>query len=127
MSDIIEPVEDYGMQISEVVETFHQDGKCVGCGHSMDSWCKKHKGWAYAIGACGKEVVEPPKPEKKICNLSGRTAHNARAVRCSDGREFQSMFLAAKAFGITAQYLRRVMKADGDIGTYKFEYIEGKQ
>ena len=57
MSDMIEPVEDYAVQVCEVVETFHNDGKCVGCGHSLDSWCKKHEQWGYAISKCGTNGV----------------------------------------------------------------------
>ena len=52
MSDIIDAVDDYSMQVYEVIQTQHADGKCIGCPDSNDSWCKKHKQWAYTI-TCG--------------------------------------------------------------------------
>lgn len=46
--------DDYGMQITEIDVTPHVHGKCVGCNHSMDSYCKLHKAWAYNINDCGR-------------------------------------------------------------------------
>ena len=41
--------DDYGMQITEIDVTPHVHGKCVGCNHSMDSYCKLHKSWGYNV------------------------------------------------------------------------------
>lgn len=118
----IETVGDYGMQIEGVVETFHVDGKCVGCEHSNESWCRKHKQWGFAINNCGNE---PPPPEKKMVkHLSQRTAHNAKPVKCSNGVTYQSLFLAAKAFKVTPAHLSKMMHAGKDYATFTFEFAE---
>lgn len=118
----IETVGDYGMQVNDVVETFHVQGKCVGCDHSNDSYCTKQKRWGYMITDCGK-AVEKPK-EKVVKHLSERTAHNAKPVKCSNGVTYQSLFLAAKAFKITPSYLRKIIQTNKDYAKFTFEFVE---
>lgn len=115
-------IDDYGMQIEEVVQTFHLQGKCVGCVHSKDSYCTKHKAWGYSLNNCYNEA-KPPKKEM-VKHLSERTAHNAKPVLCSNGITYQSLFLAAKAFKITPAHLRKFITENRDYATYTFTFAE---
>lgn len=114
-------IDDYGMQIEEVVQTFHLQGKCVGCANSRDSWCDKHKRWGYSVTNCTAEA----KPQKKVVKrLEEKTAHNAKQVRCSNGITYRSLLLAAKAFKISPGHLRRFIREKRDYATYTFEVVE---
>lgn len=115
-------IDDYGMQMEEVVQTFHLQGKCVGCDYSQDSYCTKHKGWGYNVTNCTAEA-KPPKKEV-VKRLEEKTAHNAKQVRCSNGITYPSLLLAAKAFKISPGHLRRFIREKRDYATYTFEVVE---
>lgn len=101
-------IDDYGMQIEEVVETFHQQEKCVGCDHSRDSWCDKHKRWGYSVAECKIEYIAPQKKEEKKCGR--RTPHNAKAVICSDGNRYGSLLIAATAAKVSRPFMKSLIE-----------------
>jgi len=115
-----EPTEDYTVELDEIKEHFDVIGKCVGCEHTHQGYCRKHSQWSHKINDCGIGVV--PKRDKILKHVV-KAAHNAKPVMCSDGRRFESIGQAAKETKINLQKLRRALKSGEVVGKLTFDYV----
>ena len=108
-----EPTEDYMGELDEIKEHFDVIGKCVGCEHTHQGYCRKHSQWSHKINDCGIGVV--PKRDKILKHVV-KAAHNAKPVVCSDGRRFESICHASIEFKKSSHTFRKILKNGGIIG-----------
>jgi hypothetical protein len=90
--------------LQQLQSHFSLMGRCIGCGDSNQSYCLKHKQWAYQISNCG---VEPK--AKPVAGVVQQRTYESRPVLCiTTGIEYPSLTYAARSLELPAGSIHQV-------------------